>query len=273
MKEIIVGYGTHDNSDRPLEWAAALAKQARAKVAVVNVFHPHFSEMSHDLHEELVNARRTQISRVMDESGHADFEVVVETGEALAELLRFSEGRNADLIVVGRHGSMGPGGFGEGGAADLLLRKSRTPFVVVGDDAPLPNPSGQLVFIVGVDGSSANADSVNSIARIAGDLGARTIPVLSVNTEASTTRNHYGSHFLHENEATAIADRLPNSDPFEVMNDSPVEGLIEAAREHNADLIAIGTRGHRTFVDLVAGQIARHLIDHAPTAVMVAPHH
>jgi nucleotide-binding universal stress UspA family protein len=209
----------------------------------------------------------------MQESGHDDFEIVVANGEALDELVRLSEARSADLIVVGRHGSMAPGGFGEAGAADHLLRKSRIPFVVVGDNARLPNVTGPLTIVVGVDGTSSNADSVNSIARLAGELGARTIPVLSVNTGVSTTRDHYGSHLLHEDEAAAIAKRLPNSEPVEIINESPVTGLIDAASDWNADLIAIGTRGHRTITDLFAGQISRHLIDQAPTPVLVAPHH
>ncbi len=273
MNEIIVGFETHDHSNRALEWAAALAKQTRAKVVVFNVFHPTYSEMSHDVHTELVAERRAQIAKIMAESGHDDFEVVVKSGEAISELLRFSESTSADLIVVGRHGSMGPGGFGEAGTADQLLRTSKIPFIVVTDTTPLPNSTGPLVIIVGVDGTSANADSVNSIAHLASDLGARTIPVLSVNTGSSTTRNNYGAHLLHEDEAAAIAKRLPNSEPIETINESPVTGLQYAATKWNADIIAVGTRGHRTLTDLFSGQVARHIIDHATTAVLIAPHH
>jgi nucleotide-binding universal stress UspA family protein len=145
--------------------------------------------------------------------------------------------------------------------------------VVVGDATTLPPADGQLTIIVGVDGSGANADSVNTIARIAGELGARTVPVLSVNTGASTSRDKYGAHLLHEDEAAAIAARLPNSEPLETINAGPVDGLIDAATEWNADLIAIGTRGHRTLTDLFAGQVTRHLIDHSPRPVLVSPHH
>ncbi len=273
MRKIVVGFGTHDHSNRALEWAAVLAARAGADVIVLNVFHQAYAEMSPDVHAELVAARRNQISRIMQESGHERFEVVIRSGEALDELVRFSEDLAADLIVVGRHESMGPGGLGEGGAAEELLRKSRIPFVVVHDSAPLPIANEPMTIIVGVDGTSANAESVDGIARLAADLGARTVPVLSVNTGVSTTRQLAGAHLLHQDEAEAIAKRLPNSESIEILNESPVQGLIDAATDWNADLIAIGTRGHRSFTDLFSGQISRHVIDHATTGVLIAPHH
>ncbi len=273
MRKIVVGFGIHDHSNRALEWAAMLAARTGAGVAVLNVFHPAFAEMSPDVHAELVAERRQQISRIMEESGHDDFEIVVRSGEALDELVRFSESVAADLIVVGRHESMGPGGFGEGGAAELLLRKSHIPFLVVHNASSLPTGSDPLTIVVGVDGTSANAESVNGIARLAADLEARTIPVLSVNTGASTTRLIHGAHLLHQDEAQAIAEALPNSEPIEILNEGPVHGLLDAATNWNADLIAIGTHGHHSFTDLFSGQISRHVIDHATTPVLIAPHH
>ena len=218
-----------------------------------------------------MDERRRQVSKALSDLGHADYEIVIQKGEAVQLLLGYSLEIGADLIVVGQQDSMAHGGFGEGGAFEGLLRSSTIPFVVVSDSAPLPSDDGPFRMIVGVDGSEANADSVNGIGRIAKDLNAVTFPVLSVNTMASTTRDHYGSRLLHQDEAEAIASRLPNAEQLRTINESPVAGLIDAAEDIDADLIAIGTRGHRGFSDFFAGQLTRHVVEHSERACTREP--
>ncbi|MGB5756860.1 MAG: universal stress protein, partial [Acidimicrobiales bacterium] len=211
-------------------------------------------------------------SDIVDRAGLDGVEIAVVQGEAVDELIRFGDKVDADLLVVGHHDTMAPGGFGQHGPAEGLLRSSRMPFVVVDERSPLPDPDRDPVLVVGVDGSKANAESVEAIARIASDLRATCVPVLSVNTGASTTRDRYGSHLLHEDDAAAITALLPGDAELRTINESPVQGLIDEADDVGALLIAIGTKGHWTLGDLFAGQITRHVIEHAHRAVLVAPH-
>ena len=107
MTKILVGFGTHDHSNRALEWAAMLAARTGAAITVLNVFHPTYAEMSPDVHAELVAERRQQISRIMQESGHDDFEIEVRSGEALNELVRSVGHRpliSSSLVVTNRWG-------------------------------------------------------------------------------------------------------------------------------------------------------------------------
>lgn len=273
MKTIVAASGPHPDSDRAVEWAAHVAQRTAARLIAVMVYHPAYSTLSPTAHDETVTSRRDHLRDLLAKTDLTDIEIEVTEGEAVEQLLGFSQRNSADLIVIGRHGSMAPGGFGERGAADGLLRTSRTPFAVIGTDTPIPAPDDELTFVVGVDGSDANADSVAGIANIAADLRARAVPVLAVNTGASTTRDHYGSHLIHEAEAKSIAARLPGDESLRIINESPVQGLLDEVEELDADVIAIGTRGHWSLVDLFAGHITRHVIDHASCAVLVAPHH
>ena len=272
MKRIVVGFGVHRSSEHTLRWAALLARRASAELVALNVFHPAYVEMAPSTHQELLAARRALIEDIVGRTGLDGVEIAVVQGEAVDELIRYGDKVDADLLVVGHHDSMAPGGFGQHGPAEGLLRSSSIPFVVVDERSPLPDVDGDLVLVVGVDGSEANAESVDTIARIATDLRAKAVPVLSVNTGESTTRDHYGSHLLHEDDAAAIAALLPGDAQLRTINESPVQGLIDEADEVDALLIAIGTRGHWKLGDLFAGQITRHVIEHAHRAVLVAPH-
>lgn len=272
MKNIVIGFGSHDSSLHTLEWAARLAKRTGAHLYVLNVFHRTYAEMSPETHDELLAKRRDRIDEIVNRVDHGDTEIVVIEGEATDELIRFAHAKDADLIVVGRTDSMAPWGFGEHGTAEALLRHSDVPFVVVNPASPLPALDGHLAIVVGLDGSQANADSIKTIASIVADSEAVGVPVLSINTGASTTRDHYGSHLIGEDEARAVAERLPGDQPLRMINESPVAGLIDAADDVDAFCIAIGTRGHRGLFDLVAGQVSRHLIHTSDRAVLVSPH-
>lgn len=276
MKQIVVGFGTHEHSTNALEWAAALAKRTGSHVAVLNVYHPTFAEHSPDLYHQMQQEQQEHIHKIMANCGHGEFQVVVRDGEPAHALERYATQSKADLIVVGHHGSSGPGGFGEHGPAEHLLQTSEIPFVVVHPDSAIPGPDHRYTIVVGVDGSEANVDSVAAIAALATDLDAKTVPVMSVNTGASTSRaqyNDYGARLVHQDDAERIAASLPNHTAVETPNRNPVDGLLLIADEVKADLIALGTRGHVGFNDLFAGQISRHLIAKSHRPVLIAPHH
>jgi nucleotide-binding universal stress UspA family protein len=238
-------------------------------LTVVSVVHPTFSEVSHELFGQMAAEREAHIRLAAGD----DAELVLREGEAAPELIRFASGAHPDLLVVGRHDSMALGGFGDEGLFESLLRHYPLPFAIVPDRAPLPPPAEPMTIVVGVDGSDANAESVRLIGELSKSIGARTIPVFAVLTMASTTRNHYGSRLVHQSEAEDIASQLPDAEPLQTPNEDPVRGVLDVVGWEKADLIAVGTRGHRSFGDLFSGQYVRHLVDHAPVAVLVAPHH
>lgn len=276
MNKIVVGFGSHEHSTSALEWSACIAKRTKQKVIVLNVLHPSFSEFSPDLYYQLLTDQQAHIERIMKRRGHANFQVVVHDGEPAHELERYAMLSHAALIVVGHRGSSAPGGFGEHGAAEHLLRTSTVPFVVVRPDTALPPHDHDFTIVVGVDGSEANADSVTAIAQLAESLYAHTIPVMAVKPGSSTGRgafNRHGALMVDQDDAEAIVSKLPNNEPIETPNCGPVDGLLLVADERNADLIAVGTRGHLGLSDLFAGQIGRHLITRSHRPVMIAPHH
>ncbi|MFV0259767.1 MAG: universal stress protein [Acidimicrobiales bacterium] len=273
VKQIIVGYGAHPHSALALGWAAALAKRVNAHVTVASVYAPGYAEMSTDDYQRHLAQREQEVTDILQRVGHADVDAVTFDGEGASDLLNYAEEHGADLIVVGHHDAHGPGGFGENGASETLLRHSSIPFVAVGHDGTYRLPSDDPVtIVVGIDGSLANEAAVDWIAGLAAELGAATVPVLSVNTGASTSRGHHGTHLLDEKAAAEVAARLPGRPSLENINEAPVTGLLDAAKEHDAAMIAIGTRGHFSLDDLFSGQITRHVIHRSDRPVLVVPH-
>ena len=56
---------------------------------------------------------------------------------------------------------------------------------------------------------------------------------------------------------------------FEILVGHPADHIVDYAREEGCDLIVVGHRGRTFFARLVAGSVAKYVIDHAPCAVLV----
>lgn len=50
---------------------------------------------------------------------------------------------------------------------------------------------------------------------------------------------------------------------------TPAEEIVAVAREREADLVVIGTRGHTGLARLILGSVARNVLHHAPCSVLV----
>ena len=90
-----------------------------------------------------------------------------------------------------------------------------------------------------------------------------------VETEAviENSKKHY-HHLLQSLHAASAKENVVIH--FEVAVGHPAEQIIRHAEEWKADLVVVGHRGG-TFLDRwLIGSVAKHVINHAPCAVLVA---
>lgn len=124
--------------------------------------------------------------------------------------------------------------FGPAGVSVVVL-------CVVGEDEPQAIPSPVLL-----------ASVAQNLAVIEGDL---------VRT--------------HEEIASRAAQSLRDaglSATGEIAYGDPRHAVVEAARSHAADLLVVGCHSHSRAQQLLAGNVASYVLEHAPCSVMVIPH-
>jgi len=74
-------------------------------------------------------------------------------------------------------------------------------------------------------------------------------------------------------ELKQLAEPLAGHDwevDWQVLNDRPATAIIEAARDFEADLIALGSRGHGALTSMLLGSVSAEVVDHAACSVLVA---
>jgi nucleotide-binding universal stress UspA family protein len=58
-----------------------------------------------------------------------------------------------------------------------------------------------------------------------------------------------------------------------VAKGSEVDGILSTAASEGADLIAMGTKGHDSFLDAIRGSHTERVLRRAPCPVLVVPVH
>lgn len=128
--------------------------------------------------------------------------------------------------------------------------------------------------ICGVDSSPQSVDAARQVRQVAAS-GAR---ISAVAVWDPTLAWHAGIHYstvLPELRAEAAAaltragDECPDLS-LTLLRGSPVSGLLSAAAEENADLIAVGSHGGRRLTGIAFGSVATAMAHHAPCSVLIA---
>jgi nucleotide-binding universal stress UspA family protein len=210
---------------------------------------------------------------------------VLTGGEPAARIVRDAREFHADLIVTGSRG--------HGTIATMLLGSVAAAIV---DHAPCPvlvarRPSCRSV-VLAEDGSPGAFEArkllatwpmftgiplrVVSVAHVTAPLLSGIAPTLLAEARRAheelltETRTAYGRLANESAEQLRIAGRRAEA---EVRTGDVAAELLNAARETNADLIAVGSRGHGAMTRLLLGSVARNVLTHATCSVLIARAH
>jgi nucleotide-binding universal stress UspA family protein len=76
---------------------------------------------------------------------------------------------------------------------------------------------------------------------------------------AKALLDHYSETAMHQGVATETNCRVAD----------PGQGLCEAAKSWNADLIVVGRRGRKGLTEAILGSVSNYVLHHAPCAVLI----
>lgn len=144
----------HDPSTSAFEMAVELGKRFRASLVLLHVDQlpgytlpdgPTFATA------EALSAHRISQSQMMEQlaetanaHGIAEVETVTLLGDPAAEIVRFTQARAIDLVIIGTHGYTGLRHAIMGSVAEKVVRKAHAPVLVVhptDKSAPLTTPA------------------------------------------------------------------------------------------------------------------------------------
>jgi nucleotide-binding universal stress UspA family protein len=211
-----------------------------------------------------------------------DAELVGRVGPPGEVVSHVAQERNADLIVVGTHGSTGISRFLLGSVATAVIRHAPCDVLVCrGTSGPSPfvrplvatdfSPTALRALRAAVALSAENTaiELVHAWQLPAGSWGATLLG--QARFPWSTVRDAVvaGAKTQADQLVSANAN-LGRTLHVELVQGPPASVITHAAERGGHDLIAIGTHGTRGFRRLLLGSVAESTIRHAPCSVLVA---
>ena len=225
-------------------------------------------------------------ARALERLGPVDFPVRTLVAASAASPALEPLAQQASVLVLGRHGAGGLGTFTMGSPSEALARRLGCPVMVAGPTGtPTRTPTKPLnaaqaaaqarrhaVVVVGVD-SSPSAEAV--LGDAVAEAQARGWPLTVVHAVGRVHHElHVEASVIWERHADLLlAQRDPDHSLARVVVDvdDPVPALLSHAGPR--DLLVVGTRGEGRLAGLIAGSVARGVLDAMPCDVLVVPRH
>lgn len=274
MKTILVPIDFSDYSEHALEVAAKIAKRHGASLVALHMMGLSQAVLTKDDSQEVFEAmyymkladKRFEEFLDRDYLKGLEIQTTVQNYKLFHEIDSVAQEFNADLIVMGSHGSSGLREVFVGSNTEKVVRTSEIPVLVVknrmGDE-----PMNKVVFANNFD--EENVNSFLKAKKLFDDLGVE-MQMVYVNTP--------GDGFRSTQEMEEKVSKFflkAELDGTYTMNDvnyynaySIEEGIFTYSNKVNADLIAIPTHGRKGLAHFFSGSISEDLVNHSDLPVI-----
>ncbi len=273
FQRILVCIETLDKAPTLLAGASAASKAVEARE--VHLLHVHSSAATSP--KMTVNgvaiARksittsllRNAASDLFNGHGREKVQCVVVGGSPMAEIVRYANSREVDLVILGRRS-------GEGAAADFSRRlagKLRCSVLVIPDEAT----SEWKRILVPARNSECSANALTAACGIGAATGAEVVCLnvyrvrrayLNIGTSLEQQIARRGE--LAQRECEQLRDRTDTAGANLTIKcapdprHKPVPAILDQITEQSADLLVIGALGRRGIAGILLGSVTEEMI-------------
>lgn len=306
IQTILVPLDGSELAEQAIPLAVALARASGAALHLTHVFVPYAersdmpgmiaanAEFERRLEEERREYLRSVAERVTQQLPGQVYGDAVrtrairspysETVAVVDRLRRVAASLRPELIVMATHARGGVGRAWLGSVADALIRRVNVPTLLVHprDDAA-PASSLPRHILVPLDGSELAERSIELAARLAVLGDARVsllrvvIPQLAIMTPSAVMQFNIELLQQRESEARSYLARVAGQlgpavrsvETSVVVSENPAREILEWAREHGVELIAMSTHGRSGVRRFMLGSVADKVVRGAQVPVLL----
>lgn len=289
QRGIVVGVDGSPNSLIAVDWAAHEAALRKVPLNVVNVLNPwsaptirgvpmpmppSYTRLEQEERSKFLSDAVKAVEVCTRQVGPIDTSSELMIGPPVMTLVELS--RDAELVVVGRHGLGAIARALLGSVSNALIHHAHCPIAVIPEsDSSIPHPAKAPVLL-GIDGTPAS-ESATAIAF--NEASWRGVELVALHAWSDTTLFGLRTPDWSRLEADAkelLAERLagwqerfPDVVVHRVLvNDRPAQQLLEQSR--SAKLVVVGSHGRGGFTGMLLGSVSTAVAHHAQTPVIIA---
>ncbi len=286
LSTILVPLDGSPFAERALPYATTLARTAHARLLLLRAVLAHplpgtdpaLAQLTAVQHAE---AALAAVAERLRRDGLA-VDTAVYYDEAATAIADAAHYRHADLIVMSTHGRTGLGRWLYGSVADRVLRRAEVPVLLIPATCErVWAGAGALRVLVPLDGSAFAEEALAPAEALA--TGREMVLLLVQVVEPPAPIVADGASYIPPfDEETAVAlatqylKRLADSLLARVRTveihtavGEPAACIAQAARAHQADVIAMATHGRSGLARLVLGSVATGVLARASTPLLL----
>ncbi|MDC8003765.1 universal stress protein [Aureisphaera galaxeae] len=273
MKKIIVPVDFSEHSEYALEVAAQLAKKYDSQLIMVHMMGLEPSFLTKDESQEVFEAmyymklteRRFEDFLEKDYLQDVNVQTIVQNYKEFKELDSVAKEQNADLIVMGSHGSSGMREIFVGSNTEKVVRTSSVPVLVIKNRIMNFNLDS-MVFVC--DFSKDYVPAFQKARDFAKTFGAK-FQMLYVNTPERFHRTSVLEEKAYDFLLAANDEDKELYNGISYYCDNTIEdGIFTYSNAYGADVIAVPTHGRKGLMHFFAGSLGEELVNHAKTPVV-----
>jgi nucleotide-binding universal stress UspA family protein len=294
MYRILVPLDGSARAERAIPWADELGGALGAEVELLRVVGPN------DLPDEVFSdAVAYQVVENESRAGRATLDLEAEQfvrvtapareimfGVPGATIAARAQVSKINLIVMSSHGRGDLERAVLGSVADEVIRDSRVPVLVIGDDIPSPPSQMPKKVLIPLDGSELSEAVLTYVTPLAQSLGWNLVlfwqvdlPRPAIPVQGALISLDFaaggGRADMVEYLDRIVADLQTRGVVAEprVWFGSRPQSIIECASDEHIDLIAMSTHGRKGLGRWLRGSVTQYVLKHATVPVLtVRPH-
>ncbi|MFI8603418.1 universal stress protein [Cellulophaga sp. HaHa_2_95] len=270
MKNIIVPVDFSIQSENALKAAVSLAKKHNSKIFALHMLELNQAYITgaEGAHPEqtvfLLKLAEKRFSDFLNKPYLKDVEVkpIIKHFKVFSEVNEVAEANDADMIIMGSHGTDGIMEIFVGSNTEKVVRNSEVPVLVVKHRLDDFTPK-TMVFACDLKEENINA---YQRAKYIAEQFSVTLHIVYINTP--------GDNFLSTEDITAKIDKFsslvgPDFIDVKIYNDYTVEmGVINYAESQGIDIIGIPTHGRKGISHFFMGSIGEDVANHSTIPVV-----
>jgi nucleotide-binding universal stress UspA family protein len=287
--KILLAIDSSAASQAALQEVARRPWPAGSSIEVLTVVEPSHPFALASVVEVVAERARGLVAQSVEQlrSRGTQVEGVDLSGDPRTVILDRASTTGADLIVVGAHGMSAVERFLLGSVSQAVLRFATCSVEVVRPPAARDEPGMRV--LLAVDGSESSRYAAQSVAARPWPAGTE-VRVLSVveltltDLQAAFEIPLFDAAHLEAQRAEAMkvsqdaiasaveilnAAGLKTSESISVLVDRPKQIILDEASQWGADLIVLGSHGHRGFSRFLLGSVSEAVATHAHCSVEI----
>lgn len=270
MKKILVPTDFSQEAEKALKVASQIANRHGSEIYLLHMLEIPMQEI------DTINSK-ADVPEVMFfmKMAHKKFEDIMNSdylkGLTVHEILKpdgtfngisdICKEHGISMITMGSHGASGLKEMFVGSNAEKVVRSSDVPVLVIKNDHD-DFSVDDIVFAS--DFKNDNKETYRQASEIATAFGAQ-IHLLMVNTASNFTTTKKAKDRIHD----FIQDYSFKNYTINIYNDESIEkGILNFAKDIDADLVGISTHGRQGIAHFFNGSISEDLVNHANLPVI-----